>query len=789
MGKLTQEQNEVLAQIDAIIALLERSKMDGGLFDTVHVSFSPLNLLLSLLKRFGVGYGEIVEWLSEYIVQVTPVLELAIKGLMLAQLKSNVDCNLDPRIPIMYRERVGGVIDGANYEDNKKERGIRLNLNNIDYYGLLDFSPMTENSQYNYFGTKRWYTIDGVNESYYSYNDVKAACVRLNKDINSVVKHSEIDSVYELARAKDMNAFLWFILHKAKFFNAKELNDKTKCILKRTEIEANVNDENGIALGSVVKQSKYNVFGLCIKQEGVKTITNDTNNDATEHVRLTEVTENDIAEKMVDDILSYSSYNYTIVPTTNIWCGANWYVDRTKYLTDMVGKGNNHNEDNGENEFALFRLSTVNVNNSRDKEILFTIKPAPTIIKPEIVKVETYDKVEGKERLTVSLTGEAPWAFHRLTFDADGKRKLMGKYSISTNRNMKVGTSDIDGYFKYEILDPQNPSQKIEDVYLYVSNSIGDYFLKSVNPNADIRSALFECYPHSTVYEFNYDFIMGMRFFDPTVLTAQLIEALCNISIGGTFKRKRVDYQMRISEIVKSMLESQGAETTDCFYTFSNQQYDLMQQESELKRASLKPFNDSRVRAVEVQDTDVFGILNEYDANATLEENITVINRAFTQVTARISDEVLPEDKFSFEFNFIQQAIEMMTSIFVESLLSPKVLMVLLVHKKMMGDDVDKKWSIETILEEFQNIIFGLIGEMVDMLLQHLLDLVLRKMMELMQGVIKLLALEQIEYYTRLMRQILEACSFSSSNRNLKTMLDKVDYADIDPIEPKSEQC
>ena len=98
MGKLTQEQNEVLAQIDAIIALLERSKMDGGLFDTVHVSFSPLNLLLSLLKRFGIGYNEIVEWLSEYIVQVTPVLELAIKGLMLAQLKSNVDCNLDPRI-------------------------------------------------------------------------------------------------------------------------------------------------------------------------------------------------------------------------------------------------------------------------------------------------------------------------------------------------------------------------------------------------------------------------------------------------------------------------------------------------------------------------------------------------------------------------------------------------------------------------------------------------------------------------------------------------------------------
>jgi hypothetical protein len=99
MGKLQQEQEAVLAQIDAIITMLERNKLSLDMFDNIDISFSPIKLLLTILKRFGVGYDEIVDWLANYIQYATPIIEMAIKGILLAKLKSNIDCNIDPRIP------------------------------------------------------------------------------------------------------------------------------------------------------------------------------------------------------------------------------------------------------------------------------------------------------------------------------------------------------------------------------------------------------------------------------------------------------------------------------------------------------------------------------------------------------------------------------------------------------------------------------------------------------------------------------------------------------------------
>ena len=54
-----------------------------------------------------------------------------------------------------------------------------------------------------------------------------------------------------------------------------------------------------------------------------------------------------------------------------------------------------------------------------------------------------------------------------------------------------------------------------------------------------------------------------------------------------------------------------------------------------------------------------------------------------------------------------------------------------------------------------------------------------------------MLALEQIEYYTRILRGLLKACAFKFPKRKLlDSQLDNVDYADIDPIElPKSNEC
>ena len=792
MGKLSKDKEELLAELDAIITLVERSGNWTDMFDNISISISPMELLLSLLRRCGIGYDEIVDFLSQYIVKVIPILEITVKGLLLAKLKANIDCNLDPRIPFQYREEIGGITtaplswttgQNANYSG---DRGIEIDLSTIDNEGLLNISPMSERSHYKYFGTKCYYTVGDNQDKFYLYEEAIKYALDKGIDESQIHKYSEIDDIHELVRAKDLNAFLWFVLHKARFISSQDLttvlqNTNGKCVLDTIE----TNTSNYIGVGTSLIQDDFSVMGLCIKNTPSYSNPFDVKENATSHVSNEKPTDNDVAQSIIKQQSQINGYNCLIVPTTNVWNGVNWYVDRTRFFDFW-----NKKEREYDKEFALFRLCMKTINGRVTDKLQFTIKPAPNMLIPSIgIK---YEKEQVDSEKTISrlrYTGDSPLSFHRLTFNANGEKDTWGKYSVVVGNKIENSDNTDNIYNEYQLIKPSSTNEELTNVKLKVNKTTREYEIE-VEGNGDKRCALYECYPGFTVYEFNYDFIMGIQLFDASVITAQLIEGLTNIRLGLTYSTTSTDYQMRISEIVKKIVNTNGYEATDCFYSFSNSEYDDMMNESELKRASLYPFNDSRFRAMDVSNEDVYGILNEFDSKATLEENISVINRAITQASAAIIQEALPEDKYNLQLDFITKAIEMLTTIFVESLLSPKMLLVLLINQKMMGED-DGDWSIEGILKQFKNIIMSLIEQIRDMILQKLLDFIMDKIQELIAAAMNLLLMEQVEYYSRLISQLLRACRFSlGKNPDLPSTLDYVDYADIEPNDkPITNEC
>jgi uncharacterized protein YrzB (UPF0473 family) len=797
MGKLNQEQEAVLAQIDAIITMLERNKLSLDMFDNIELSFSPIKLLLTILKRFGVGYDEIVDWLANYIVYVTPIIEIAVKGILLAKLKSNIDCNLDPRIPQYLREEIGGCTttplfgltgEGSGSE-NENERGIEVDLSTIDYYGMLNNSPMSDGGRFKYFGTSTYYKIKGISDQvFYKHADAMQYCVGQDVDNTLIEKHADIESIYELVRARDLNAFLWFIIHKAKFLNVSTLNSD-ECILKTIEGQ---DTNNSISVGQPFEQmdgsNKYAVMGLCIKYKSYGSNNGDLRENATPNSGKN-VSDLDVGHAIQGMRENVNQNEYTIVPTTNIWNGCNWYVDRSRYF-DFYNK----KERNYDKEFALFRLSMKTMDGRNTNKMLFTIKPAPNVIVPKITIDPKIEKVEDKSKLNLNFEGDAPWNFHRVVFDVDGKKDFWGKYSVVVGDEEKKNGDEDNDYRIYRVLSPHDASGKNGDdtnIRLYVNKKTREYKLVPIG-NQNIKTVLYECYPGFTVYEFNYDYIMGIQLFDATVITAQLIEGLANIRFGISVNKTTSDYQMRISEIVKKMLEEENYGSSDCFYTFSNEEYDRMQSESELKRAQLYPFQDIQNKATKVSSAnDIMGLLSEIDNNASLEENVSTISRALTQASAKITEEALPEDKYALELDFITKGIELITSIFVEALLSPKLLMVFLVNQKIMGGENAKDWDLEYLLDAFLNVIMALVDELLEIIIQKLLEFVMEKIQDLLLAAARLLLLEQVEYYARLMAQMLKACMFKlPNNPNLASTLDYVDYADIDPnSEAPAKEC
>lgn len=820
MANQRDERREVLASIDAILTLIEKYPSLGfdfeGVLDNVSVSVSPFDFLLDIIKK-TVSDTEMIDWLVNTLTTSLPVIELGVKGILLSNLKQTIDCNNDPRIPQWLRQNP---LDNRTTHiptNSNQNRGFVFNLHNIDYKNILSESPISPIGQMNYFGTKTyWFFTKGeiADKSFYSYKDaslafekIKAEHEKNNEPMDfsmlDLAKKSEIDNINELARANDFNAFLWYASNKAHFTNSVEVvgdiknyeyfykqgkkylvfsGSKSDTILGvvNGQFEATIDDISPFTMGDTIvqkiEQNKpyYMPFlSLCIK--GQQSINN--------------------TDKLE---------TYEFVPVSSNYKSCNWYVNSGTYF-NFLKSPENRVERDYENDTAICNIESLSMQDmlvsssnvlSSDNYIRFTILPPPFVHLPHvhIDKETTPSEDGGKDTTKISYTGEPPWRFQRILFDKNGLPNSKSNYTVIPDWENKVQDSE-NKQTVYRLFNSVSGTL-IDGVNLVVHWENGFYELVGNNALRK-KSALIECYKGLTVYEFNYNFVMGMQLFDPAVIASQLIEMATNIiapsslTVTAGINKTESAYQMRVTEIVKKIVESTAFEATDCFYTFSNKEIEEIEHRAELKRAQGYEFIDDNHHTLKVSLDEAYSILNEFNDNATLQENKDVITRAITKATASITDEVLPEDRYSLHLNLIQELIKGLTLSIVLSLLSPKIILLFEVNRRLMNKNIDEPLSLEEFLESIGGLITAIVLEVRDLLLRELLAWATRIIEELVAKLASLLVLEQTEYYIRLISGLLKACSFKAKHRKLlDSQLDVVDYADIDDIErPITNEC
>lgn len=830
MSKLSDDKREVLAYIDAILTMIEKYPTFnlGNIASNINlgVSVNPFDFLLSIISK-KVTDSEMIDWLVNILTYSLPAIELGVKGVLLSNLKQTIDCNNDPRIPMWLRQDINGSEVGGGGISINNERGFIFNVKNIDYNNLLSYSPLSERGQMKYFGTKTYYKFnvkDLSDVKYYSYYDAVNAIMKMEEDAkndpnygivpttNDLVKYSEIDSVYELARASDFNAFLWFVINKAYFTKHTEIKEPD---IRNYSISYNVDGGtierkpfsinsgetsvldcfNGefkttgllplpFTQGSTIIQKNgdgggyYKTLSMCLKMTSTK-------------VEIPPIPDDDgfdfgdtnVIDETVVTASAPKNNNFTFVPVSSNYRSANWYVNSGTYYNFLKPEENRIPRDYNK-DFALCNLeclgikelSNAKVNGepfpyvSEETYLRFTILPAPLIHTPAMGVSIVNNQLK--------YEGEAIWRFKRILFNEKGEPDSKGHFTVST-------TSRIDD----EILN-QTKYTLSTGGEVIVNWEDGSYYL-----NGD-KTNLIECYPGLTVYDFNYNYVMGMQLFDPAVVASQLIEMATNIAMFGTLginlsvNKTESAYQMRVAEIVKNIVESTAFEASDCFYSFSNEKYNDMLEKSELKRSQGYAFSDSSTHAANVSLDEAYSILSEFDDNATLNENKEVITRAITTATAKITEEVLPEDRYNVKLNLVQELIKGLVMIIVESLLTPKIILLFEVNKQLMGGH-DENLTLEDFLNAISGLITAIVVEIRDIILRELLNWALSILTELLEKLSSMLVMEQIEYYTRLMKGLLKACKIKFPSRKaLDSQLDNVDYADIDEIDkPITSEC
>lgn len=700
MSNIKDKQQEAMASIDTAKAMVDKVLVIMGIMlesPKLSLTFAtnPIGFILQLLKHLGVTYEELRDYLANFLIYILPVLEIAVKAILLTNLKNMVSCSVDPRIPEKYRKRLkceSAMVEGY---------GIDISVESIDFLDKLSENPLS------IFGKDMYFGLEGIND------------------------------VYKFARAEDFDAFIWFVMHKGKFPNASELDnfdsfsDSIHGLGEMTVtpsdgtlldvLTATVNTSktaSNILLGNTFKyNNQHSPISMCIdrKYDSGNTIVSNT-----------------------------------LVPVSDDICSVNWYIRRADQLTKNLGFGKKNFEDRDfSKERGICNLQYIDTASSNlypsnglvNNIIKFTILRKPVIHIPNLEQ------------------GEPPWRFKRLLFDSKGNYDSNGKYTIQDVED-STSLEYLDGNVK---IDPKSGNVTVVDKSKVVKN-------------------LVECYKGLTVYEFNYDYVMGMKLFDAKVMVTTLLDTLVNTRLGINLAlgKKHQEATDRIKEIVKNIINSDDSSVEDCYFSFDNSKYEHLLRLSEERRA--RQYNFGNTTNESASFDNVRQILEEYDDAATLEEQVDVISRAITQASVTISEGVDESDKYGVEFGFVFDLIENLVLAIMNAILSPKVMMLLEVNRQIMGGSW-KAFTAEDLMKSMQSIIISIVKEVRDLVIQELLKLVLKFLEPLKEMMESILLREQIENYTAAINDIIRNCPsiwFSFGNQDLETKLDTVDYADID---------
>lgn len=716
MANKKEKQQEVVALLHTAVAFADKIApfllLNGNISVKTTLGVSPFAYLLKLLETVGVTRTEIESFIANIIIVGIPPLELAVKAALLTNLKKMVSCSLDPRIPYKYRKR-------HKSDDTSNEHGIDINLESIDIFDKLSVDPLSDEGQYMYFGTK------------------------------------DAETVYELVRAEDFDAFLWFVMHKGKFPFPSTITGSAEVA------NSNLLDSNhGYGTGWTVDPSNATLHVDFSLNRGstVQPSTCIPGNTFTYGSFPISGTGSSVMPLSMCDKVWYDEKGKIcqseIVPISDDQVSVDWYrSDNLAMVTNMLGTDNVGNRTAKEKKgkpICNLQYLESSAGGGEDTHTGF----ANSVFRFSILPKPKYNIPNSQDYFS-------PFAFKPYTFDGYGNYDRNGWWTVAEGK----GDVTIDALGKV-----------------------------TIGNKDELVKHLYPCYNGLTVYEFNYDFVMGMRLFDAKNIAWTLIESLSNTFVGVDVKwgKKQDELSVMAREIIKNIINSDDdTEIEDCYFSFDNSKYDEMIRRAQEKKARMEDFGNGAMPSPDY--TSVKEIFAEYDDNATLNERIDVISRVFRQVSATVgssADNDADSDKIGF--NFATDMLEQLVYVLVKSVLSPKVMLLLYVNKEIMGG-FGKNPTYEELLRQMRSIIVAVVKEVRDMILAELYSYLISKLQPLIELMSSLIIKESMSEYTELLNQIAQYCSlsFCGSGGNMNSVLDNVDYADIDtpPERPKTNNC
>ena len=315
--------------------------------------------------------------------------------------------------------------------------------------------------------------------------------------------------------------------------------------------------------------------------------------------------------------------------------------------------------------------------------------------------------------------------------------------------------------------------------------------IQSQMTNNDYRKITQNYYYRRTLVEFNTDYVMSLKLFDSKVVTAQLLDSLMgllNIDLNLTYKQMLIKNEVK--KMVQMIVETDDTVVSDCFFTFTNDDYNAMLEKAELNRAKLFSINGEQNTTTTIDPKEILRSLNELDDSAIQSGDTTVIEHALTEISGNITTMDAREGdaiNFGARMNFIENLMNNLAYVITSAVLSPKVYLLILINLEILGKDTN--FNLEGFIGQFKQLIASLIRTIRDQLIKYLVDELMKILGNIATEIAVKIGIEQAQYYYRLMKKIIDC--FKRKGTTLDFTIDSVEHADIITEEqtPKNAEC
>lgn len=307
---------------------------------------------------------------------------------------------------------------------------------------------------------------------------------------------------------------------------------------------------------------------------------------------------------------------------------------------------------------------------------------------------------------------------------------------------------------------------------------------------------------NKTIFEFNKDYLENIRIFVPRIILSNLIETLIHgkISILDTLLKSEQDnvIDKKLDMIINGVLEETDTTVSDCFFSFSNEDYIEMIQQTELEKYSATYTGGDGSPATKYSKDALLDALDSINSMATMNESITEITKTVYDIASIPSEDssVKASDGSvaMANSNWLNRIISAIMKPIVKSLLTPQVMLLFVINLETVGmlnidGDFDKIY--ELIFKKILSLFVGLARYIRDKIVEFLLKLFKERIQPMLVQWSAILVSENINDWIRLLLEAIQCIPRFNIKTDL-TEIDNVQYADIvktQDIPESSQTC